>query len=207
VLLDDHPLWLDGLEAALSAAGIRVIAKVTCPEAALEIVGAEAPDGLVASLELTGSALDSVSCLRLAKDRTPALRIIALSAHHDGFHLSAAVAAGADAYLSKTASADEIASSVRNCLKGATCDEETPRAREQAAASGPALTTRELEMLHLVARGYTNAQIATKLWVTKWTVKFHLANAYRKLGVSNRTQAARYVFDHGLSELPLERSG
>jgi DNA-binding CsgD family transcriptional regulator len=49
-------------------------------------------------------------------------------------------------------------------------------------------------------------QIAQRLWVTKWTVKFHLANAYRKLGVSNRTQAARYLFDHGLSELPVDRS-
>ena len=70
----------------------------------------------------------------------------------------------------------------------------------------PALTARELEIVHLVARGYTNAQIAQRLWVTKWTVKFHLVNAYRKLGVSNRTQAARYLFDHGLSELPVERS-
>jgi DNA-binding CsgD family transcriptional regulator len=70
----------------------------------------------------------------------------------------------------------------------------------------PALTARELEIVHLVARGYTNVQIAQRLWVTKWTVKFHLANAYRKLGVSNRTQAARYLFDHGLSDLPVDRS-
>jgi DNA-binding CsgD family transcriptional regulator len=68
------------------------------------------------------------------------------------------------------------------------------------------LTARELEIVHLVARGYTNVQIAQRLWVTKWTVKFHLANAYRKLGVSNRTQAARYLFDHGLSDLPVDRS-
>ena len=68
------------------------------------------------------------------------------------------------------------------------------------------MTGRELEILHLVARGHTNAEIAERLWVTKWTVKFHLANAYRKLGVSNRTQAARYVFNRGLAALPRDES-
>ena len=84
-----------------------------------------------------------------------------------------------------------------------------PRTREANGNVGPkqhGLTARELEIVQLVAHGYTNAQIAERLCVTKWTVKFHLVNAYRKLGVSNRTQAARYLFEHGLSGLPVERS-
>jgi DNA-binding NarL/FixJ family response regulator len=204
VLLDEHPIWLDGLEGALVAAGVHVLAKVTCPQAALEVLGAEAPDGLVASLELPSSPFDGIACLRLAKERAPTLRVVALSAQHDAYHLKAALAAGADAYLPKTAKTGEITARIRECLGGA-CGEST-RARVLAAQFGPQLTMRELEMLHLVARGYTNAQIAKKLWVTKGTVKFHLVNAYRKLGVSNRTQAARYVFEHGLAELPVNRS-
>jgi len=65
--------------------------------------------------------------------------------------------------------------------------------------SAGALTQRELEIVTLAARGYTNSQIAERLWITRWTVKYHLANAYKKLGVSNRTQAARQLFERRLS--------
>jgi DNA-binding NarL/FixJ family response regulator len=60
------------------------------------------------------------------------------------------------------------------------------------------LTQRELEILALVAQGYTNGRIAGQLWVTEQTVKFHLSNTYRKLGVTNRTEASRYAYVHDL---------
>jgi DNA-binding NarL/FixJ family response regulator len=63
---------------------------------------------------------------------------------------------------------------------------------------GCPLTDRELEILRLVAEGYTNGRIARQLWVTEQTVKFHLSNTYRKLGVANRTEASRYAHVHGL---------
>src|SRR3954454_23629149 len=103
VLLDEHPIWLDGLEGALVATGVHVVAKVTCPQAALDVVDAEAPAGLVASLDLPSSPFDGIACLRASKERARALRVVALSAQHDGSHLNAALAAGADAYLAKTA--------------------------------------------------------------------------------------------------------
>jgi DNA-binding NarL/FixJ family response regulator len=210
VLLDEQPLWLDGLERALAGAGIKVVGKATSPEAALELVAAEQPDALVASIELPGSRMDGVECLRRARERMPGLRIVALSAQHDAFHLAAAAAAGAHAYLPKTVEATELATTVLECLvssdKPGSCVSRARGLNGNGATSRvqPALTPRELEILYLVARGYTNAQIAERLWVTKWTVKFHLANAYRKLGVSNRTQAARYIFDHGLPQVSLD---
>jgi DNA-binding NarL/FixJ family response regulator len=73
-----------------------------------------------------------------------------------------------------------------------------PRVERKRAQGG--LTSRELEILRSVAEGCTNAAIARRLWVTEQTVKFHLTNIYRKLGVSNRTEAARYAFEHGLAE-------
>jgi DNA-binding NarL/FixJ family response regulator len=205
VLLDEHPIWLDALEHVLSAEGVTVVGKATSPEAALALLESERPAGLVASVELPGSSMDGFECLRRARERRPGLRIVAFSTHHDPFHLSAAATAGADAYLPKTAKAGEVADTVRSCL--ASGSKRSGCSRELAELPPPpALTARELEIVHLVARGYTNVQIAQRLWVTKWTVKFHLANAYRKLGVSNRTQAARYLFDHGLSDLPVDRS-
>jgi DNA-binding NarL/FixJ family response regulator len=206
LLLDEHPIWLDALETVLTAHGIHVIGKVTSPEAALKLLDSEKPAALVASVELPGCDMDGVECLRRARERSPGLRIVAFSTHHDPFHLSAAATAGADAYLPKTAAASEVAATIHDCLANGNAYKRNACSREpDEATTVPALTARELEMVHLVARGYTNAQIAERLWVTKWTVKFHLVNAYRKLGVSNRTQAARYLFDHGLAELPVDR--
>jgi DNA-binding NarL/FixJ family response regulator len=206
LLLDEHPIWLDALETVLSSNGICVIGKVTSPEAALKLLDSEKPAALVASIELPSCDMDGVECLRRARERSPGLRIVAFSTYHDPFHLSAAATAGADAYLPKTAGASEVAATIHDCLaNGNTCKRNACSREPDDGSAAPALTARELEMVHLVARGYTNAQIAERLWVTKWTVKFHLVNAYRKLGVSNRTQAARYLFDHGLGELPVNR--
>jgi DNA-binding NarL/FixJ family response regulator len=80
------------------------------------------------------------------------------------------------------------------------------QARVVAAADEDCpLTERELEILRLVAEGYTNGRIARELWVTEQTVKFHLSNTYRKLGVANRTEASRYAHVHNLTAAPRER--
>ena len=116
MLLDEHPIWLDALEEILASKAIRVIGRTTSPEAALELVDSEKPDVLLASLELWSSEMDGVECLRRARERAPGLRIIAFSTHHDPLHLKAAVTAGADAYLPKTAHASEVAETVQDCL-------------------------------------------------------------------------------------------
>jgi DNA-binding NarL/FixJ family response regulator len=200
VLVDEHPILLDGLERVLADAGIQIVGKATAPETALELIVATAPTIVVASLELTTSQMDGIEFLVRVQELAPKVRIVALSGHYDPFHLSSAIAAGAHAYVPKTAAPAELAETIRNCCSG------PPSRAPEVPPAGPDLTGRELEILHLVARGHTNAEIAERLWVTKWTVKFHLANAYRKLGVSNRTQAARYVFDRGLSSLPRDQS-
>ena len=76
------------------------------------------------------------------------------------------------------------------------------RSASAAAPDGCPLTTRELEILRLVADGHTNGRIARELWVTEQTVKFHLSNTYRKLGVSNRTEASRYAHLNDLMAVP-----
>jgi DNA-binding NarL/FixJ family response regulator len=206
VLVDEHPIWLDALEAILSANGIRVVGKATTPEAALGLVCSEQPGVLIASLDLPSSEMDGVELLRRARERSPEIRIVSFASHDDAFSLSAAVSAGADAYLPKTAAAPEVMETVRECLLGEGRAASTREPLGNGEQTKPALTGRELEIITLAARGYTNAQIAQRLWVTQSTVKFHLVNAYRKLGVSNRTQAARYLFEQRLSQQRLERS-
>jgi DNA-binding NarL/FixJ family response regulator len=207
LLLDEHPLWLDALERVLVDEGLEVVATTTSPEAALKAIASQKPDAFVASIELPNSKMDGVECLQRARERAPELKIVVLPTSDKAFHLSAAVAAGADAYVPKTAVATEIAAAIRDSLLPANGSGRASLvARElEGGAARPALTPRELEILRLVARGFTNEQISERLWITKSTVKFHLVNAYRKLGVSNRTQAARYIFGHDLA-LPLDRS-
>lgn len=198
VLLDEHPLWLAALDALLVSRGLRVVGKATSPEEALRLVASTKPDTLIACLDFPGRSMDGIELLRRVRARSREVRIVAFSANHDPFHVRAAVAAGADAYLPKTTAPSVVVETVRDCLVGGTacaCDPQLLAEEENE----PTLTARELEIVHLAARGYTNAQIAERLWVTTWTVKFHLVNVYRKLGVSNRTQAARYLFEQGLA--------
>ena len=130
-----------------------------------------------------------------------------LSRHHDPAHIDAALAAGAAAYIVKTAHPDDVASAVRQAfdhsvyLPGgplAVGEPLAPEAQPARAARPGGLTRRELEILRLVAEGHSNSQLARMLWVTEQTVKFHLSNVYRKLGVANRTEASRWAQVNGL---------
>jgi two-component system, NarL family, response regulator LiaR len=193
VILDEHPIWVNALETILSGGGIRVAGTTTSPKRALELVCEKQPDVLIAPLVLANSEMEALELLGRARERHPGLRLVVIASYDNGFHLSAAASAQADAYLPRTVSAPEFVDTVRACLVG----ERRPATNGEVAT--PSLTQRELEIVTLAARGYTNSQIAERLWITRWTVKYHLANAYKKLGVANRTQAARQLFERRLS--------
>src|SRR5205814_8328390 len=125
----------------------------------------------------------------------------------------AALGAGAVAYIVKTAHADDVAAAIRQSFEQsvylatgrsphvAVSGAPVAAARRSGSASvfdAAGLTRRELEILRLVAEGHSNASLAKMLWVTEQTVKFHLSNVYRKLDVSNRTEASRWAQLHGL---------
>jgi DNA-binding NarL/FixJ family response regulator len=200
VIFDEHPIWVDALGTILSESGIRVVGKTTSPETALELVRAKQPDALIAPLVLDNSEMEALELLGRARERRPGLYLVVFASHDNGFHDSAAASARAEACLSKTVSAAKVVETVRACLRG----ERQPVTK--GGVSAPTLTRRELEIVTLAARGYTNAQIAERLWITRWTVKYHLGNAFKKLGVTNRTQAARRLFERRLSGGP-PRSG
>jgi DNA-binding NarL/FixJ family response regulator len=206
VLLDQHPLWLDAVEHVLHRIGIEVTGKATSPGHAVTLIEEHRPNLFVTGLEMEGQAMDGIECLALARERAPELKVIVLSALADSQHVDAALAAGADAYVVKTAHADDLASAIRQAFDHsiylarahAGRRERTRETVEEAWG----LTRRELEILTLVAEGHSNAQLARMLWVTEQTVKFHLSNIYRKLNVANRTEASRWAQVHGL--LPLQ---
>jgi DNA-binding NarL/FixJ family response regulator len=203
VILDEHPLWLEAVEGVLHRIGIRVTGKATSPAQALTLVEEARPDVLVADLPQSSGAVDGATFLAKAQELVPHLRTVVLSAHTEPHHIDAALEAGAAAYVAKTTHPDDLASAVRQSfnhsvyLAGARAP--GPAAPPVTFNEGKArLTRREREILRLVAEGHSNAQLARMLWVTEQTVKFHLSNIYRKLDVSNRTEASRWAQLNGL---------
>jgi two-component system, NarL family, response regulator DevR len=209
VLLDEHPLWLEAVEGVLRRIGIRVSGKTTSTGEALTLVEEARPDLLVADPPDSNGSTDRDTFLARAQQLVPHLRTIVLSVHDDSRHINAALEAGAAAYVVKTAHPDDLVSAVRQSfnhsvyLAGARA---APPAVSpvESHANEAGLTRREREILQLVAEGHSNAQLARMLWVTEQTVKFHLSNIYRKLDVSNRTEASRWAQVNGL--LPAVRS-
>jgi DNA-binding NarL/FixJ family response regulator len=202
VLADQFPLWLDAVQSVLERNHVRVVGKATSGEQALALVEEHAPDLLVTCIEMRDGGMDGITLLRAARERCPQLHALVLSAYDDREHVDAALAAGAVAYVVKTAHPDDLASAVRQSFESSIYLAVTPLGRPHLKAveeaSSPSLTRRESEILTLVAEGLSNAELARRLWVTEQTVKFHLSNIYRKLDVSNRTEASRWAQLHGL---------
>jgi DNA-binding NarL/FixJ family response regulator len=207
VICDSHPMWIDAVEQVLRRIGIRVVGKTTSTGEALSLVEEHRPDLLITELEGDTGERGGLTLIERARAAVPGLRSIVLSMHHEAQVIDAALAAGASAYVVKTAHPEDLASAVRQAfshsvyLAGRPAVSPAPVvAPAPTVDDSPGLTRRELEILRLVAEGHSNAQLARMLWVTEQTVKFHLSNIYRKLDVANRTEASRWAQVHGLLE-------
>ena len=209
VLLDPHPLWLETVAQLLEQKGFDVIGKTRTAEAALALVDEARPDVLVAEITLSDDDAGGLECIARARRARPELKAIVLSAHTDPKWIDAAFASGAVAYVVKTAEAEDIHAAIRQAfdhsifLSPSAAQRRAPEVDRES--NGARLTNREREILKLAAEGFSNARLARELWVTEQTVKFHLSNIYRKLGVANRTEASRWAQRNGLA--PAGRPG
>jgi two-component system, NarL family, response regulator DevR len=204
VLLDRNPTWLHVVEQVLSRLGIDVVGKTKFPEQALALIAERKPDLLIAEVETDDSEIDGLACLRGASERVPELRTIVCSTSAEPEHVASAFRAGASAYVHKRTHPDDVAMAIRQLFEHSIHFATDGVGPAPARENQPPLSRRELEVLRLVAAGRSSADIASTLWITRQTVKFHLANIYRKLGVSNRTAAARRAHIHGLLVEPSE---
>ena len=193
-LTDDHPLLLMGIKRALDAEDdFEGVGTARTGSEALPMIGRTDPD--VVLLDIRMPDLDGLACLTRLRKQAPHVKAIILSMFDDAEHVEQAFARGAAGYIVKTIAPTELPAAIRRVLQGAAT---LIQPRREANGSGEHLTTREARILAAVARGLSNQAIARELWVTEQTVKFHLTNIYRKLSVSNRTQAARYAYERGL---------
>ena len=212
VIVEDHPLMLSALQATLEHAdGFTVVGAVTSGPQAEPLVSRTLPDLVLLDLTLPG--LDGLSCLALLRERHPEATVVVLSGSEDDELVERALAAGAAAFVRKSVAPADLPVLLRRVLLGSD-DFATPRiaravvtqATRQSrldeartdARGETGLSARELEVLEAVARGLTNRAVAAELFLSDQTVKRHLRRIFRKLGVANRTEAARTAYRFGL---------
>jgi DNA-binding NarL/FixJ family response regulator len=209
-IADDHRLMLDGIKRALETApDIEVVGEAMSGDEMLALLPNVEADVVILDLRMpNGDGLDTLTRIR---ELHPGLKVIILSMFEDSEHIDQALRRGADGYVVKSINPLDLPSTIRQVVEGAvhlrgvatpatgSADIATPEA-PKAPSGLDVLTERELSILKLVAEGLSNLDIANRLFVTEQTVKFHLSNIYRKLGVANRTEATRFAYRAGVIE-------
>jgi DNA-binding NarL/FixJ family response regulator len=211
MVVDDHPMWREGVARDLTEAGFDVVATAANGTDALTRATAVRPRVVVLDLQIPAPNGAEVTA-RLVKD-DPTVRVLILSASGEQADVLEAVKAGATGYLVKSASRAELLSAVTRVADGDTVF--TPGlaglvlgeyrrlsdAPDAAAGSdAPRLTERETEVLRLVAKGLSYKQIAERLFLSHRTVQNHVQNTLRKLQLHNRVQLVRYAIEQGLDD-------
>jgi two-component system response regulator DegU len=204
VLVDDHELFSEMVQVTLSDSNradhdvrFEVVGTASTGSEVLPLVSRLRPDLVLLDIGLPG--IDGLSCLDLLRDRLPDVRVVMLSADDQPERIQSALRRGASGYILKTIGAADLASALRQVIEGSVFVPPPP----QTDPVGHDLSDREGEILRHLARGLSNRAIARELYVTEQTVKFHLTNAYRKLGVPNRTAAANAAHKLGIAPNPI----
>ena len=191
VVIESNQLAQRALAALLSRWNIHVVGTSHDLGRAPALVQAHDCDLLLVGIDESTPPALIYRYLRRVHKLSPATATIVLVAGRESAMLDAALASGAYAAIDRTAEPAVVAEAIEKALAGRPTDD-----------SQPPLTRRELEILRLVAEGRSNREVAKLLWVTDQTVKFHLANTYRKLGVRNRFDASLWAVAHGLVRQP-----
>ena len=200
VVLDTRPFVLEIVKGVLDRSEIVTLARHTSAEAAIETIRTRRPDLFI--VELGGGERDTfaLASIREARDLAPGIKAIVLVDTSDEQAVQAAFGAGAVAAVSRVCRVDDLAFAVRHAFEPSIYLAQGPGAAHARSygVGGDELSRREREILQLVAEGHSNERVARQLWVAEQTVKFHLTNIYRKLGVANRTEASRWAHENGL---------
>jgi DNA-binding NarL/FixJ family response regulator len=198
LVADDHRLMLAAVRRALERSdAVEVVAELDDATKVLPAIGETDPDVLL--LDLRMPQLDGLTCLERVRSRDPELEVVVLSTFADDDRIAEARDRGAAGYIVKTVDPLQLPRMIVDAVDSPEFLVFRPEPEEAATdGAAAAMSSRELVILRAVAEGRTNRAIADELWVSEQTVKFHLRNVYRKLGLANRTEAARYAIRQGL---------
>jgi len=211
LLADDHAVVRAGTRQLLERqTDMQVVGEAADGAEAVRLAIELQPDVVVMDVRMP--VMSGVEATRRIKQQTPQVAVLVLTAHDDDEYVGALLEAGANGYLLKTAETDELVKAIRNVAAGRHTLDPAIAGKVMARAAGgrPAevtpgarrdeldgLTEREMAILKLVGRGYTNKRIGRELSISDRTVQAHLSNIFSKLAVESRTEAAMYAVRRG----------
>lgn len=198
ILAEDHALMREAVKLVFDQVDdLELVGEVANGRDLLPLMKHVAADFVLLDVQLPGA--DGLRCLEELAQQHPQVKVAMLSAVDDPRVIESAFRRGASGYILKSVNPYDLPAAIRQIV------EETVIHRSPAAEDGAAVTKRgglsekELAVLAELCHGHTNKQIAVSLWLSEQTVKFHLRNIYRKLGINSRTEAIRYAYEHDLA--------
>ena len=204
LLADDHPVVRDGLRGMLASEdGFQVVGEAASGAEAVAVCERERPDVVLMDLQMP--EMDGATATAEITARFPDTRVLVLTTYDTDADILRAVEAGATGYLLKDTPRERLFPAIRAAARGETVLTPTVATRLVNRMRRPAeeaLTSREVEVLALVARGSSNADIAAALFISEATVKTHLLHSFAKLGVDDRTAAVVAALERGIIALP-----
>jgi DNA-binding NarL/FixJ family response regulator len=199
IVVDDHPIVRDGLRGMFTGEpGFEVVGVAGDGARAVSLTQELRPDVILMDLRMPGT--DGVTAIRRLAERGSTARILVLTTYDTDSDVLPAIEAGATGYLLKDAMPEELLRAVRAAARGEAVLSPSVATRliGQVRAPSDRLSARELEVLALIARGSTNREAASRLFISEATVKSHLLHIYAKLGVNDRAAAVAVAFERGL---------
>lgn len=205
LLADDHPVVRFGLRQALQGVqGMQIVAETERGDQVAALIGTHHPDVVVLNIRMAG--LNGIEVAQRVRALASGTRVLILTSRDDDESIKGALRAGADGYLLKTATLEQIIQAIRDVAAGqpAFSPEIAPRWSSFSTRSAPPdlLSARELEVLNLAGKGYTNKAIALQLKISNRTVQTHLTRVYNKLQVASRTEAVMRAIAFGWIAAP-----
>jgi len=203
LITDDHPVVRAGLSGMISAeAGFEVIGEAGNGKEAIALTGELKPD--VVLMDLRMPEMDGVTTIEHIKADYPDVNILVLTTYESDADILRAIETGATGYLLKDTPREELFGAIRLVAEGKSPLDPGVATRLMQRMRGSdeeGLSTREIEVLELVARGTSNKEIAKQLWVSETTVKSHMLHIFDKLGVTDRTAAVTAALKRGIIRL------
>lgn len=202
-LVDDHPVVRAGIAALVGGEDdMEIVGEAENGADAIRLIAVREPDVVLMDLQL-GDGPDGVEVTRKVRALGKAPQVLVLTTYETDADIVRAIDAGATGYVLKACPPDELFQAIRAAARGETVlsPRVATRMMRRMRDPGPALTTREIEILELLARGAGNKEIAKALFITEATVKTHLNHVYGKLGVETRTAAVSTAVERGLIRL------
>ncbi|MDN5558267.1 MAG: response regulator transcription factor [Ruaniaceae bacterium] len=197
VVVDDHPIVRDGLVGIFSSEpGLEIVGEAASGPEGVVVIEQARPDVVLMDLRMPGG--DGVDAIRTLVERDTQARILVLTTYDTDHDILAALGAGAHGYLLKDAPRADLIRAVQDLASGRPVLARQALAALSGRRNDTSLTSRETEVLRVIASGGTNKKAAEALMVSEATVKTHLAHVYEKLGVSDRAAAVRVAFERGL---------